>query len=165
MGSTPLDTYLKRQSSRTKVPTPRDLFKSWLCHPKLSRSSCLLQSQAISSVLSECQATRCEIFLCVLLPSTLFSANLFPHSQFLSLFVGLAIFCFVFILFESSSQYGEVWASLFWACSSGMWSLSFDSQVRDSVMLFWTWLNDCSGLADLWLFLPMFDLSKQTVVM
>lgn len=165
MGSTHLDTYLERQPNRTKVPTVRDLLRSWLCHPKLSWSSCLLQSQAIFSVLSECWATQYEIFLHAILPSTLFSATLFPHSQFLSLCLLVLHFFFVFILFESSSQYGEMWASLFRACSSGTWSLSFDSQVRDSVMLLWTWLNDCSGLADLWLFLPMFDLSKQTVVM
>lgn len=85
MGSTHLDTYLERQPNKTKVPTVRDLLRSWLCHPKLSWSSCLLQSQAIFSVLSECWATQYEIFLHAILPFTLFSATLFPHSQFLSL--------------------------------------------------------------------------------
>lgn len=72
--------------------------------------------------------------------------------------------CCSFVLFSCclnpQASLGNIWA-----CPSGSWFLGLDSQVRNPVMLPWTWLNGPSGLADLWLLLPMFDLSKQTAVM
>lgn len=141
-------------------------FKSWFCHPKLSRFSCLLQTRLYLEVCLNAGQHSVNLPLCTAL-CTFLSYSFLSHilSSYLSV-VGVAIlFCFVLILFESSSQSGKMWASLFWVCSSATCFLGFDSQGRNSVMLPWTWLNGCSGLADLWLFLPMFDLSKQTAVM
>ena len=142
----------------------RSSFKSWSCHPMLSRYCCLLQRQPLSSVLTECWAKQCEISLC-LLPSCTFLCSSFPHSCYclpVHWCCHLVFFCFNLVWIVRPVW--ESWVSLFWACTSGMWSLGLDLQFRNSVSLPWTWFNGCSGRADLWPFLSMFDLSKQTAV-
>lgn len=151
-------------SARVSPVEPKHLlwersgFKYWFCHPKLSRFSCL----TVSSYLIECQRHHAKSAFTALLYFLQLAFPTFLGIVFM--FSGVAVL-FCFNLFASSSQSREMWVLLSSACTSGIWSLGFDSQVGNPVMLPWTWLNGHSGLADLWLFLPMFDLSKQTALM